>query len=474
MLSGVKLWYTSGMNWLKRLIRYPEIWILTIAALATRLFQLQLPPAIVFDETYFRTFAGHYLDGQYFFDIHPPLVKLVFAGFANILGLGPEQLINDDPAGVALRVLPALAGAALVPLVYIIIRQFGLGRRVATLGALFVLLDNALLVESRFILMDSILLLTGLGALASYLMLRRSTHYRRWVWVVITALLISLLVSTKWSGLAVAGLIAGLWLVDGVRRRIDWKRLVGEGLVTVLIVVTVYISLFMVHFALLPKTGDGDAFMSPKFRSLLIDSPVYDENVRMAFWDKFVELNEEMYTAQSSLNDVSHPYSSAWYTWPIQLRGVYYWQGPTTDAGLQGHIYLLGNPVVWWGSLLGVLSASVIWLARPRLLGARRNLVAFLLAGYAVNFVPFAFIDRPMFLYHYFFALVFAILLSCVLLSRLFDWQNRKYGKKAVTYTTWAIGIVTLLAFLYFLPISYGLPLSQADLQQRMWLSTWR
>lgn len=461
------------MNWLKRLLRYPELWALSIAALMTRLFQLHLPPAVVFDETYFRTFAGHYLDGHYFFDIHPPFVKLVFAGLANTFNIGAEQLINGDAEATVLRFLPALAGAALVPLVYVLIRQFGLGRRVATIGAVLVLLDNALLVESRFILMDSILLLAGFGALASYMAMRKATSKVRWVWLVVTALLISVLVSTKWSGLAVGGLVGLLWLIDGFRHKTDWRRMVGEGLSVVLIVATVYISLFMVHFSLLSKTGEGDAFMSPKFQSLLIDSPVYNKDARMAFWDKFIELNEEMYTAQSSLNDVTHPYSSRWYSWPVEARGVYYWQGPEVN-GVQAHIYLLGNPVVWWGSALGAAVTFLLWLLRPKLLGNRRLLVAFLLVGYAVNFVPFAFIDRPMFLYHYLFALVFSILLTCVLLGLLFDWQQRKYGKKAVVQTTWAIVIVVLLGFLYFLPISYGFPLSQADLAQRMWLPTWR
>lgn len=465
--------YTGDMKWYERLLRYPEVWVLTLAALVTRFFQLNLPSAVVFDETYFRTFAGHYQDGHYFFDIHPPFVKLLFAGFANLLHITPDQLIGTDPAAVALRILPALAGAALVPVVYIIIRQLGLGRRVATIGAALVLLDNALLVESRFILMDSILLLAGLGALSSYLAMRRAKAAKRWVWAVAMALLIAILVSTKWSGLAVAGLIGLLWLVDGIRYKIDWKLLVAEGVATLAIVATVYISLFMVHFSLLPKTGDGDAFMSPKFQSLLIDSPVYNKDTRMAFWDKFVELNKEMYTAQSSLNDTTHPYASKWYSWPVEARGVYYWQGTQVD-GKQGHIYLLGNPVVWWGSAAAAVVAFLLWLIRPKLLGRRRLLVAFLLVGYAVNFVPFAFIDRPMFLYHYLFALIFAILLACVLLGLLFDWQKQKYGRKAVTQTSWAIVIVALLSFLYFIPISYGFPLSQADLMQHMWLPSWR
>lgn len=459
-------------TWIQRLLRYPELWALTIAALVTRLWQFHLPPAVVFDEVYFRTFAGNYLNGQYFFDIHPPLVKLLFAGTAKVFGISPEQLINGDPAAVVLRIIPALAGVLLVPLIYIIVRQLGLGRRIASIGAALVLLDNALLVESRFILMDSLLLLASFGALSCYLALRKSTGARRWMWVIVMALLLACSASTKWSGLAMTGFIGIVWLVEGLRHKVDWKRLVGEGTVTVLIIATVYIGSFMVHFALLPKSGEGDAFMSQKFQSLLVDSPSYDESARMAFWDKFVELNKAMYTSQSTIT--GHPYASYWYEWPLELRSIYYWQGAPGKDGLQGNIYLLGNPVVWWLSAFCVIVLLIVWLLAPKQLRQKRRLVAFLLAGYAVHFVPFAFINRPMFLYHYLSALIFAILLVCVLLWFLFDWQKQRYGQRAVTQTSWMFLIVVLLGFLYFLPLSYGWPLTPGELQQHMWLPTWR
>lgn len=462
------------MKWYRRLLKYPEVWVLTVAALVTRLVQLQLPPAVVFDEVYFRTFASNYLSGQYFFDIHPPFVKLLFAGVADVLGIESAQLSGGDPAGVVLRVIPALAGAALVPLVYVIIRQIGLGRRMAALGALMILCDNALLVESRFVLMDSILLLAGFGALSSYLALRRSTSWRRWTWVILTAVLLGILVSTKWTGLAIASLVGIVWVVDYIRQKGDWKRMIGEGVAVLLIVATIYIGCFMAHFALLTKSGEGDAFMSAKFQSLLVGNAAYDKETRMAFWDKFVELNQEMYTAQSSLEGVEHPYASKWYSWPLEMRGVYYWQGQAGNGGIQGNIYLLGNPVVWWGSLIGVVAAILVWLGRPRQLGDKRNVVAFLLAGYAINFVPFAFIDRPMFLYHYLIALIFAVLLTCVMLALLFGWQRQKFGAKAAQQTYWLIAAVVVLGFLYFVPLSYGWPLSPSDFDQRMWLPTWR
>lgn len=459
--------------WYKRLFRYPEIWLLSGAALFSRLIYIGNPPSIIFDEVYFRSFAADYLSGHYFFDIHPPLVKLLFAWSASVLGITPEQLAGEDPAGIALRVLPALAGAALVPLVYILIRQFGLGRRIAVLGALFVLLDNALLVESRLVVMDSILLLVGIGAMSAYMALRSSEGLWRWIWVIVVATLLGALVSIKWSGLAIAGLISLAWAFEAIKRRMDWHRLLAEVGVGIMIVATIYIGSFMVHFSLLERSGEGDAFMSDRFQSTLEGNPLYKQSAGMAFWDKFVELNEEMYTAQSSLKGVEHPYASKWYTWPLELRPVYYWQGDEIE-NRQAHIYLLGNPVVWWGSAVGVLVALVLWLGRPRSLGRYRTLVGFLLFGYAVNFLPFAFIDRPMFLYHYLFALLFAILLTCALLALLFDWQTQKFGRKIAVQTSWGITAAVGLGFLYFIPLSFGVPLTAADLQRYMWLPGWR
>ncbi len=462
------------MERFKRLFRYPELWALTLVALLTRLWQLDVPHSIVFDEVYFRQFAADYLSGHFFFDIHPPLIKLLFAGVGTLFHLQPIQVAAGDPGALILRALPALAGAALVPLMYVIIRQFGLGRRMAAFGALLVLCDNALLVESRFVLMDSMLLLTGMGALSGFLYQRKIKSNWRWAWVIATSVLIGILVTTKWTGLAMAALIGIAWIVDGILRKTNWRRLVGEGFLAACIIVAIYIGSFVVHFALLTQSGEGDAFMSEKFQSTLVGNSHYDKNAKMSLWDKIVEYNKEMYTAQSSLEGVKHPYASRWYSWPFEIRPVYYWQGETLKDERQGNIYLLGNPVVWWLAGASTLVALVVWLAKPAWLGRRRKLVAFLLAGYALNFVPFTFITRPMFLYHYLFALLFSILVTSVMLSVLLDWQRKKFSRTAASQTYWILVAVVVLGFLNFVPLSYGWPMTPGDLQQHMWLPTWR
>ena len=464
------------MKWFRKFFAHPEVWVLTVAALLTRLWHLSVPSDIVFDEIYFRQFAADYLSGNYFFDVHPPFVKLLFAAVGALFGLIPAQVASGAAGAEVLRILPALAGAALVPLVYIIIRQFGLGRRSAVLGAVLVLCDNALLVESRFVLMDSLLLLFGLCALSCFLQLRKSTGTQRRVWVVAAAAFLGMLISTKWTGLAIAGLVGLVWVFEDVlnKHKLNWRRLISEMTIVFTIVSSVYIGSFVAHFSLLTHSGNGDAFMSEQFQSTLIDSPYYKPDANMSFWDKFIELNTAMYTAQNSLTNATHPYASRWYSWPLEVRPIYYWAGPVLSDSRQGNIYLLGNPLVWWLSTLGVVSALILWFVRPKWFGKRRKLATFLLVGYLFNFLPFVFIERPMFLYHYLFALLFSILITCVMTTILFDWLGSKYGGKLSHQLHWLLLVIIVLSFLYFLPLSYGWPLSGGDLQQHMWLQTWR
>src|SRR5665213_1764341 len=100
-----------------RVRRWPwEVIILTVAALATRTWQLAQPNATVFDEVYFKDFASRYFTGHYYFDIHPPLGKLLLAGWAHLAGINGTTLVTTSAWQV--RILPAIAGALLVPIVY--------------------------------------------------------------------------------------------------------------------------------------------------------------------------------------------------------------------------------------------------------------------------------------------------------------------------------------------------------------------
>ena len=65
-------------------------------------------------------------------------------------------------------------------------------------------------------------------------------------------------------------------------------------------------------------------------------------------WSDLWPAQLAMFRYHSQLT-ATHPFSSAWYTWPLLLRPVWYYMGSLLGADTVASIAAFGNPVVWWG-----------------------------------------------------------------------------------------------------------------------------
>ena len=190
---------------------------LLAGGLLSRFYALNWPRAVVFDEFHFGKFTNGYLTGRYFFDIHPPLGKLLIATFAGYAGYDASQPFAaiGEPfrAGVdayTLRVVPATFGAALVPLSFLVARELGLSRAAALLVGGLVLLDGALLVESRLLVTEPLLFCFELAQLYCALRAARPPPLSRppaHGWLMLTGLSIGAAISTKWTALATMAVV---------------------------------------------------------------------------------------------------------------------------------------------------------------------------------------------------------------------------------------------------------------------------
>lgn len=98
----------------------------------------------------------------------------------------------------------------------------------------------------------------------------------------------------------------------------------------------------------------------------------------------------------------------------------------------QAQVHLLGNIAVWYSGTIGLLiylALLVFYLLRRRrecydIPEAEWNRFVnsgqVLLAGYALHFLPFIFVERTLFLHHYLPAFVFKVLLTAATIDHLY------------------------------------------------------
>lgn len=266
---------------------------LVIVALIVRMHKLGQPSSVVFDEVHFGGFASKYIHGRFFMDVHPPLAKLLitfaawlggFNGDFDFKDIGREYLHGKDTPVpyVMMRGLNALLGVATVPLAYLTLRGLSLRASTATLGAIFVLFDNALTTQSRLILLDSILVF--FTALTVYFWVAFCNEEKRspfstkwWALLSLTGLSLGAVASSKWVGLftiATLGIsvIAQLWEHLGdVRQpvRVVARHFCARAICLISLPMLVYLVSFGIHLGLLWRSGEGDPFMSSAFQHTL-------------------------------------------------------------------------------------------------------------------------------------------------------------------------------------------------------------
>ena len=337
---------------------------LVAAAAATRLWHLGFPAEIVFDEVHFVAQARHYIRAEPFLDPHPPLAKLVIA--AGIL------LFGDHPW--SWRIGNALLGILLVALTYLLGRRMFASRLAGALAASFVICDGMFLVDSRVAVIDIVYLTL---AAWSYLLLFRfaesSDHRDRRRTLAAMGVTLGLCLGSKLLIPAVTFLLCTGFMVYFIMRaeraappaaRI--RHAAGALLMVGSLSAAFYIAAFLPHFFLGWWAGIADLFH-------------YYGDVR--WYERSVEA-------------ATHPYSSQWWTWPLMLRPIAYWQN-FPPQGKVATIWGGGNPLLWWSALTAITITAVRAMERPN--PARTFLVAGYL-GYLAIWMP---VGRTLFLYHY-------------------------------------------------------------------------
>ena len=399
-----------------------------------------------FDEIYHARTAWEHLRGMWPYEIsHPPLGK-------EILSLG-ILLFGMTPFGW--RFMGTLFGAAMLPLVYWFARKLFGGKTVPACCAALLATDFMHFAQTRIATIDTygvFFILLMYGFMYDYLQTRSRKA------LALSGVFFGLGAASKWTCLYAGAGLGVLWLADWIRQAraaAPEGRALGEKPADAqpgraflknvgwCLIFFVAVPALIYYLSYLPYgLARGAAPFSLDYTKIVWDNQVF------------------MFTYHKGVS-ATHPYSSRWYQWVLDIRPILFYL-KRFDDGRRSSFGAWVNPLLCWAGLLSLFVLLYMALVR------RDRKASFLLWSYLAQLLPWVFITRTTFEYHYFPSSVFLVLALGYVFSLMRDcekdWKWRVYG---------LCGLSAAL-FVLFYPAISGLPVNGETATKLMkWLPTW-
>lgn len=277
--------------------------LLTVAILSiiTRFYDIHKPAHVCWDETHFGKMASWYINRTFFFDVHPPLGKMMIALSGHLSGYD-GRFAFDKPGDqyehwtqyVGMRLFCAALGLIIPSFIFIATHSMTKSVHSATLAALLVVFDNGMITLTRYILLDPPLLffiassILGLAQFSFKLkpISQDSFSFWWWFWLTWTGVSIACAFSVKFVGLFIVALVGlrtiyDIWVLLGdISRPFSYflKHLFARVLCLIVLPIVIYVTLFWLHLNRLNHTGNGDGFYSSSFQSQLIGNSLHNSS----------------------------------------------------------------------------------------------------------------------------------------------------------------------------------------------------
>jgi dolichyl-phosphate-mannose--protein O-mannosyl transferase len=506
---------------------FPWFWLgmasIFLLSASLRFWGLGRFNTLVFDEVYFAKYGNNYLNHTAFFDVHPPLGKYLIAigiWLGSHFSVGKDtvnSLTGSQLSTFSYRWMNALVGSFIPLVVGAIAYQLSRRRSYAFIAALLIAADGLFLVESRYALLNVYLIIFGLLGQLFFLISLDKLSKSRWFWLTISGICLGAAVSVKWTGLAFSLGILLIWICAKITRLIPSLRAVfidSKELETY----PSSSSTDNLQISSSRKSADTQTLLYKltqlKLLPLLFNLCVIPVIVYFLIWIPHLlinpkpglwELHQQILSYHKHLGSgiQEHPYCSVWYTWPWMIRpmGYFFQQVDKTPPAISPlllpsasppekvieyyDVHGMGNPILWWLSAIAiilVLSMLALRIQAGMMVSPTNinqqavvvgqkvefGIMLYLVLNYAANFLPWMMVTRCSFIYYYMEAAIFAFLALAWIIDQCL--QGYQLWLRAIGVT---MIFIILLAFIFWMPVFLGLPLSPQEFQSRMWLPSW-
>lgn len=305
--------------------KYASLLILSMCLF--RIVYLQLPDQTVLAERDIIDAINGYNTGELFNHHNPPLVGLFFTIIGQLFGYGYDSIIpfSSDVSTQGfplwkLRMVNEAFGMVSVLLFHKILRYNGVSSIVALFGTFLFGFENSIFTQFKILTTDSMyLMLITLFIAHNKLSKLKILALRSWIPnTLIASIALGLAISSHWSGIFLLGysivsLMLELWYNSddlSISLRKTWTVFYFKLSCYIIIPITIYLSIYNIHFKLLTKVGSAYNSLSPEFQYSLENSHLEDTFLNVKFES---EIMLRHYTTGAYLHSHSDYYAGSGY-----------------------------------------------------------------------------------------------------------------------------------------------------------------
>gem|GEM_PF-671598 len=307
------------------------LFLLSLALIALGLFlrwiDLGFPSKLTWDEHHFVENARNYLAGKPDWNDHPPLGKLFMSLSSYFLG---DELFSH-------RVPPAIFGSASIVFAGLLARNVFQTTLSGLLAAAFIASDGFLIVYSRTALLDG--MLTSSSLLALLLMTMRGAKP-----ILFTGVVLGAALSIKFSALTLLGPFVAIFILR-ILVKTAWGRVFFAG-----------------------DTLFGRALTAPKIEifsyplaialALLTYFSIWSVGLSLtgqeATFSSGLKNTARLMAHHATLTEWKHSLLSHWWTWALPEKPIMI-RREIVSGGMWRVLTTMGNPLLWWSVLLGLV-----------------------------------------------------------------------------------------------------------------------
>ena len=390
-----------------------------------------------FDEIYHARTAYDFTEGKDVYEwTHPPLGKVLIAIGIKLFGMTP----------FGLRIVGTVFGVLMIFVMYVLAKKIFKESFIASVCTIMLTFDFMHFTQSRIATIDVyvtfFIMLMYLFMYKYYVLNFNSVSLKKsFKPLLFAGISFGLGAAVKWTAIyACVGLAVIFFMTVARRFRKNkeefWSWFIKTALFCVLAFIIIPVIIYCISYIPYMNAENDFSFS--------------------AIWEN----QKDMLTYHGkTVVGSTHPYSSKWFSWPVIYRPMWYYDGDLTDTVKEG-ISAFGNPVVWWLGIPSVIFSLYFAILK------RSKKAWFLIIGYLSCLLPWVFVERTTYIYHYFPCVIFSILMTCYCINKL----DVKYKR----YIGGTVSVSVVILFLLFYPVLSGQAVSTVYVSEVLrWFESW-